>query len=108
VRGTVVTVEAVPGQTCRADQVLLVLESMKMEVPLACPCDAEILHVLCSVGEVVEEGAVLAQWRAASRHGSHEGRARCQLRRQAAARALAALGPHRTFFVDVQCENSFF
>jgi acetyl-CoA carboxylase carboxyltransferase component len=64
-----VTVEAVPGQTCRAEQVLLVLESMKMEVPLACPCDAEILHVLCSVGEVVEEGAVLAQWRAAAAPG---------------------------------------
>jgi acetyl-CoA carboxylase carboxyltransferase component len=56
----------VSGQTCRAGQVLLVLESMKMEVPLACPCDAEILHVLCSLGEVVEEGAVLVQWRVAA------------------------------------------
>ena len=66
VRGTVVTVDAVPGQVCRAEQVLLVLESMKMELPLACPCDAEIVHVLCSVGEVVEEGAVMVQWRVAA------------------------------------------
>ena len=66
VRGTVLTMDALAGQVCRAEQVLLVLESMKMEVPLACPCDAEILHVLCSVGEVVEEGAVLVQWRVAA------------------------------------------
>ena len=66
VRGTVVAMDAMAGQVCRAGQVVLALESMKMEVPLACPCDAEILHVLCSVGEVVEEGAVLVQWRVAA------------------------------------------
>ena len=66
VRGTVVAVDAVPGQVCRAEQALLVLESMKMEVPLACPGDAEILDVLCCVGEVVEEGAVLVHWRLAA------------------------------------------
>jgi acetyl-CoA carboxylase carboxyltransferase component len=65
VLGTVVAVEAVPGQVCRAEQALLVLESMKMEVPLACTSDAEILEVLCSVGEVVEEGTVLLRWRSA-------------------------------------------
>lgn len=65
VLGTVVAVEAVPGQVCRAEQALLVLESMKMEVPLACPSDAEILEVLCSVGEVVEEGTLLLHWRPA-------------------------------------------
>ena len=66
VRGTVVAVDAVPGQVCRAEQALLVLEFMKMEVPLACPGDAEILDVLCCVGEVVEEGAVLVHWRLAA------------------------------------------
>jgi acetyl-CoA carboxylase carboxyltransferase component len=66
VRGTVVAVEVVPGQVCRAEMALLVLESMKMEVPLACPGDAEILDVLCCVGEVVEEGAVLVRWRLAA------------------------------------------
>jgi acetyl-CoA carboxylase carboxyltransferase component len=66
VRGTVVAMDALAGQVCRAGQVVLALESMKMEVPLACPCDAEILHVLCSVGEVVEEGAVLVQWQVAA------------------------------------------
>ena len=61
-RGTVVAVEAAAGQVCRAGQALLVLESMKLELPLACPVDAQILDVLCSVGEVVEEGVVLVRW----------------------------------------------
>jgi acetyl-CoA carboxylase carboxyltransferase component len=66
VRGTVVAIEAVPGQTCRAGQTLVVLESMKMEVPLACETDAELLELLCSLGEVVEEGAVLLTWQPAA------------------------------------------
>jgi acetyl-CoA carboxylase carboxyltransferase component len=66
VRGTVVAIEAVPGQTCRAGQTLVVLESMKMEVPLACEADAEVLELMCSLGEVVEEGAVLLTWQPAA------------------------------------------
>ncbi|MEI8265368.1 MAG: carboxyl transferase domain-containing protein, partial [Betaproteobacteria bacterium] len=69
VRGTVVAIEAVPGQACRAGQTLVVLESMKMEVPLACEIDAEVLELMCSLGEVVEEGAVLLTWRLAGQAG---------------------------------------
>ncbi|MFN9278159.1 MAG: carboxyl transferase domain-containing protein [Betaproteobacteria bacterium] len=69
VRGTVVAIEAVPGQACRAGQTLVVLESMKMEVPLACETDAEVLELMCSLGEVVEEGAVLLTWRPAGQAG---------------------------------------
>ena len=65
VRGTVVAMDALAGQVCRAEQVLLVLESMKMEVPLVCPEDAEILELRCNVGDVVEEGEVLLCWRPA-------------------------------------------
>ncbi len=65
VRGTVVTVDVVAGQVGRAGQVVLALESMKMEVPLACPQDAEILELCCSLGDVVEEGEVLLRWRPA-------------------------------------------
>jgi hypothetical protein len=47
-------------------QTLVVLESMKMEVPLACEADAEVLELMCSLGEVVEEGAVLLTWQPAA------------------------------------------
>jgi acetyl-CoA carboxylase carboxyltransferase component len=57
--------DAMAGQVCRAGQVVLALESMKMEVPLACPEDAEILELRCNVGDVVEEGEVLLCWRPA-------------------------------------------
>jgi acetyl-CoA carboxylase carboxyltransferase component len=57
--------DALAGQVCRAGQVVLALESMKMEVPLACPEDAEILELRCNVGDVVEEGEVLLCWRPA-------------------------------------------
>jgi acetyl-CoA carboxylase carboxyltransferase component len=60
-----VTVDALAGQFRPAGQVLLALESMKMEVPLACPEDAEILELRCHVGDVVEEGEVLLRWRPA-------------------------------------------
>jgi acetyl-CoA carboxylase carboxyltransferase component len=69
VRGNVVAIEAVPGQACRAGQTLVVLESMKMEVPLACETDAEVLELMCSQGEVVEEGAVLLTWQPAAHAG---------------------------------------
>jgi acetyl-CoA carboxylase carboxyltransferase component len=65
----VVAIEVVPGQTCRAGQALVVLESMKMEVPLACEAYAEVLELTCSLGEVVEEGAVLLTWRPAAQAG---------------------------------------
>ena len=44
-----------PGQSVNADQPLLILECMKMEVPVPCPADGEISAVLVNEGDEVEE-----------------------------------------------------
>jgi acetyl-CoA carboxylase carboxyltransferase component len=91
VRGTVVAIEAVPGQACRAGQTLVVLESMKMEVPLACETDADVLELMCGLGEVVEEGAVLLTWRPAGQLGGATSPGPAQEPREQAAELRADL-----------------
>jgi acetyl-CoA carboxylase carboxyltransferase component len=59
VHGTVVSVAVSVGERVQAGQVLVVLESMKMEVPLQASHAGVVHQVLASVGEVVEVQAVL-------------------------------------------------
>jgi propionyl-CoA carboxylase alpha chain len=58
--GTVVRVEAGPGEAVRAGQVLVVLEAMKMEHPVRAPRHGTVARVGVSVGEAVDQGTVLA------------------------------------------------
>ena len=60
VAGKVWKLEAQPGAQLAADQVILILESMKMEIPVAAPraCRLAALHV--KEGEMIEEGRVVA------------------------------------------------
>ena len=63
--GCVIAIEVRPGQRVRLGQVLLLLESMKMEVPLEAPAEGEIACVLAAVGDAVQDGQVLLQLRPA-------------------------------------------
>ena len=58
--GKVVAVQAVPGEDLRSGQTVIVLESMKMELHVHAPFDATLVQLRCSVGAMVERGAVLA------------------------------------------------
>ena len=58
--GKVVAVQAVPGEVLRSGQTVIVLESMKMELHVHAPFDATLVQLRCSVGAMVERGAVLA------------------------------------------------
>lgn len=62
--GTVVAVEVPPGGTAAAGRTLLLVESMKMEVPLEAPAAGRVhaLHVV--VGETVHEGQPLLDFEA--------------------------------------------
>jgi biotin carboxyl carrier protein len=40
--------------------VILILESMKMEIPVEAPCGGTLAEVRVGEGETVEEGAILA------------------------------------------------
>lgn len=56
VTGTVWKIEVRPGDSVVADQTLVVMESMKMEIPVCAPFAATVLRLLVQEGEPVAEG----------------------------------------------------
>jgi acetyl-CoA carboxylase biotin carboxyl carrier protein len=60
ITGTVVKIEKRPGEAVRAGEPVVVLESMKMEMPVEAPADGRVAEIRCSEGQAVSEGDVLA------------------------------------------------
>ncbi|RLV55361.1 biotin/lipoyl-binding carrier protein [Aeromicrobium phragmitis] len=58
---SVFKVEVAVGDQVQEGQPLLVLESMKMEIPVVAPRAGVVGEVLASEGEVVDEGAVVVR-----------------------------------------------
>jgi 3-methylcrotonyl-CoA carboxylase alpha subunit len=59
--GKVVAIRAGAGDRVAAGQIVIVLESMKMELHVIAPFDAVVQAVRCRLGDMVERGAVLAE-----------------------------------------------
>ncbi len=57
--GKVVVVNVAAGDTVSAGDVLVVVEAMKMEQPLAAPRDGVVAKVSCAVGDLVDGGVDL-------------------------------------------------
>lgn len=57
--GKVVEVRVKPGDTVEAEQVVAVLEAMKMEYRLATPHGGQVEAVHCEAGELVDLGTTL-------------------------------------------------
>ena len=62
VAGAVAVVEVAQGGAARAGQTLLVLEVMKLEVPVVAPADGVVTDVAVAAGDVVAEGAPLLRY----------------------------------------------
>jgi acetyl-CoA carboxylase biotin carboxyl carrier protein len=60
ITGTVWKIEKQPGDTVAEGDVIVILESMKMEMPIEAPCDGKISAIKVKEGEPVNEGAVVA------------------------------------------------
>jgi acetyl-CoA carboxylase biotin carboxyl carrier protein len=58
--GTVKEVLVRAGETVAIGQELVIIESMKMEVPVESPYEGRVLQLMVDAGAVVEQGAVLA------------------------------------------------
>ena len=56
----VLKIEAVAGDRVRTGDTLVVLESMKMEIPVAAPRDGIVAAILVRETQIVEEGQKLA------------------------------------------------
>ncbi|MDE7354269.1 MAG: biotin/lipoyl-binding carrier protein [Acetatifactor sp.] len=58
--GKVFKVEASVGQAVKAGDAVVILEAMKMEIPVVAPQDGTVASIDVSVGDAVEAGALLA------------------------------------------------
>lgn len=59
ITGTVWKILVKPGESVQIDQVLVILESMKMEMPVESPAAGKVLSVAVTEGASVDEGDVL-------------------------------------------------
>lgn len=59
---TVVTISAAPGQRVSQGDTLIVLEAMKMELPLRAPRDGMVKAVHCAKGDLVQPGVHLLEF----------------------------------------------
>ena len=57
--GTILSINVAAGDTVKRGQVLMVLEAMKMENEIMCPCDGKIASGNTSKGASVESGTLL-------------------------------------------------
>jgi acetyl-CoA carboxylase carboxyltransferase component len=62
VQGVVIAVEAAPGDRVAAARPVVVIESMKMEVPVEAPCAGRVAAIHVAVGDTVAEGEALVRF----------------------------------------------
>ena len=60
VPGKVFKIEANTGATVKAGDPIVILEAMKMEIPVGAPEDGTVASINVAVGDAVESGDVLA------------------------------------------------
>ncbi len=58
--GKVFKIEASVGQALKAGDPVIILEAMKMEIPVVAPQDGTVASINVAVGDPVEAGALLA------------------------------------------------
>lgn len=58
---TVIAVNVKAGAQVRRGDILVLLEAMKMELPLRAPADGTVTAVNCQAGELVQPGAALVE-----------------------------------------------
>ena len=61
---TVVAINAAPGQSVSQGDTLIVLEAMKMELPIKAPRNGVIKAVHCATGDLVQPGVNLLEFEA--------------------------------------------
>jgi acetyl-CoA carboxylase biotin carboxyl carrier protein len=59
IAGTVLSVERAAGEQVDVDDTLLIIESMKMEIPVVAPAKGRVARLAVVAGDVVQEGQTL-------------------------------------------------
>ncbi len=60
VTGMVWKIEVPVGSKVEADKPVMIIESMKMEIPVTCEVGGTVIEILVAEGEAVEDGQVVA------------------------------------------------
>jgi acetyl-CoA carboxylase biotin carboxyl carrier protein len=60
IAGNVWKIEKRIGDRVAEEEVLIIIESMKMEIPVEAPCAGRIAEIRVEEGDSIEEGVVLA------------------------------------------------
>jgi biotin carboxyl carrier protein len=60
IAGNVWKIEKAVGEEVAEEDVILVIESMKMEIPVEAPCSGRLSEIRVAEGDSIEEGTVLA------------------------------------------------
>ena len=60
IAGKVWKIEASTGDSLEEEDPILILESMKMEIPVDAPCDCTLVEILVAEEDPVSEGQVVA------------------------------------------------
>jgi biotin carboxyl carrier protein len=60
IAGNVWKIEKTVGEEVAEEDVILVIESMKMEIPVEAPCSGRLSEIRVAEGDSIEEGTVLA------------------------------------------------
>ncbi|MEP0707227.1 acetyl-CoA carboxylase biotin carboxyl carrier protein subunit [Parvibaculum sp.] len=60
ITGKVWKIETKPGDRIEEDDPILILESMKMEIPVSAPMDCKLVELLVAEEDAVSEGQVVA------------------------------------------------
>jgi acetyl-CoA carboxylase biotin carboxyl carrier protein len=61
ITGNVWKILAEPGQSVSEDEPIIMMESMKMEIPISAPEAGTVKEILVKEGDVVTEGKVVAR-----------------------------------------------
>ena len=62
INGKVWKVDCAPNDELEEDDPIVILESMKMEIPVSAPADGKIVEILVAEGDDVSEGQVVAKF----------------------------------------------
>jgi acetyl-CoA carboxylase biotin carboxyl carrier protein len=60
ITGTVWKIEKQVGDEVAEGDILIILESMKMEMPIEAPCAGKVASIVVKEGEPVDEGRLVA------------------------------------------------
>ena len=60
IAGNLWKIEKSVGDVVEEEDVLMIIESMKMEIPVEAPCGGRVAEIRVAEGDSIEEGTVLA------------------------------------------------